>query len=307
MAEAAIQFENVSKQFGRRRNVVRAVHEATFRVAPQQVYGFLGPNGAGKSTTIRMINGLVHPTQGRILVFGQDVQQETAVLQRVGALIEGATFYPYLTGRKNLAILAQTAGLAENGRLEALLHMVGLGDRADRPVRGYSTGMKQRLGVAAALLGDPELIILDEPTNGLDPAGIQEMRSLIRRLVDEEQKTVFLSSHLLNEVEQVCDRVAIINKGHIIHEGTVSDLQNAQHQLRLDVNPLEKAQAVIAASWGCEVKNGRLLVYIPREEIPTLVAALVAQQIELFEMETIRQSLESFFLQVTTQPEATDE
>ena len=193
-------------------------------IQPGQVYGFLGPNGAGKTTTIRMLMDLVRPTRGVVRIFGQDTHRNSQVLKRVGALVEGASFYSYMSGRDNLVVLAHTANNYCPDRIEFLLEQMELSKSAGQPVSNYSLGMKQRLGIAAALLNDPELVILDEPTNGLDPSGIQAMRSFIRDLAEKDGKTVFLSSHLLHEVEQVCDRVAIIHKGSIVREGIVSEL-----------------------------------------------------------------------------------
>lgn len=252
MAEWAIAVQSVHKQFGRGKRRVHAVDDLTLEVQSGQVYGFLGPNGAGKTTTIRMILDLITPTKGQVRLFGQPVRHHAGVLNRVGALVEGATFYPYLTGRKNLEVLARTGGYFDPARIQSLLELVGMADRADRPARGYSTGMKQRMGVASALLGNPDLVILDEPTNGLDPAGIQDMRSLIRRLVDEQGKTVFLSSHMLNEVEQICDRVAIINRGKLVREGAVKALLAEKTRLRIEASPVEKAMQTLLHSGYCQ-------------------------------------------------------
>ena len=208
----AIQTENLSKTYGRGKNAVAAVKGLNLAVSPGQVYGFLGPNGAGKTTTIRMLLDLIRPSGGKAEIFGRDVR-DAGSLRRVGGLVEGPAFYGYLSGYNNLEVLARTANDYRQERIRSLLDQVGLGSRVKTPAGSYSLGMKQCLGVAAALLGDPDLLLLDEPTNGLDPAGIQEMRGFIRHLAKEQGKTVFLSSHLLNEVEQTCDRVAIIHHG----------------------------------------------------------------------------------------------
>ncbi len=194
----AIRVSGLHKQFGRGKRQVKAVQNLELEVKAGQVYGFLGPNGAGKTTTIRMLLDLIRPTSGTAMLFGESVQRNPAVLKRVGALVEGATFYTYLTGRKNLEVLARSGGYYDPKSVQALIEQVGMADRADRRAKGYSTGMKQRMGLAATLLGNPDLIILDEPTNDLDPSGIQEMRLFIRELADKEGKTVFLSSHMLN-------------------------------------------------------------------------------------------------------------
>jgi ABC-2 type transport system ATP-binding protein len=244
-----------------------------------------------------MLLDLVRPTRGSVTLFGQPVRENMAVLRRVGAMVEGATFYPFLSGRRNLEVLARTGGLLDRRRIQTLLETVGMADRADRRARGYSTGMKQRLGLAAALLSDPDLIILDEPTNGLDPAGIQEIRTLIRQLVDQHGKTVFLSSHMLNEVEQVCDRVAIIHRGQLIREGTVESLLAENTRLRVEASPLERARQIIAGRWKL-APNGEtgLLVEAGREDAPHLVRALTEAGIDIYEVAVQRQSLEAYFL-----------
>jgi len=297
--QIAIRLENLRKTFGRRKNRVQAVKDIHLEVQSGQVYGFLGPNGAGKSTTIRMIMDLIRPSDGEIFVYGRRVQKDHAVLQRVGALVEGALFYDFLTGRKNLEVLARTGGNYDPNHIQNLLEAVSLADRADRFVKGYSTGMKQRLGLASALLHDPDLVILDEPTNGLDPAGIQEMRSFIRDLADKQGKTVFLSSHLLGEVEQVCDRVAIINEGEIVREGKVADLLAGQSELLVEVAPLELATAVLQQKWPVTPNGKNITVTASREQIPEIVQCLVANQVAVYEVHGQRQSLEQYFLEVT--------
>jgi len=239
------------------------------------VYGFLGPNGAGKSTTIRMLLGLIAPSAGIVRLFGRDLRTDPSVLRRVGSLVDGGNFYPFLSGRRNLEVLAKTHG-GGGGRIDALLDQVGLAKDGKRKVKGYSTGMRQRLGVAGALLTDPDIVILDEPVNGLDAAGIQEMRSLIRSLAADRGKTVFLSSHLLNEVQQVCDRVAIIHKGEVVRESTVADLlrQDAR-SLRIEAAPLAAAEAALAGRWAVERSGETLLVAAARAETPELVKRLV--------------------------------
>ena len=295
----AVRLEDVSKTFGRRKYRVQAVRDINLSVAAGQVYGFLGPNGAGKTTTIRMIMDLIRPSAGALFVYGRNVHSDHTVLQRVGALVEGAAFYPFLTGRKNLEVLARTGNHYDAARIQTMLDQVGLTDRADRQVKGYSTGMKQRLGLAAALLHDPDLVILDEPTNGLDPAGIQEMRTFIRDLAQKQGKTVFLSSHLLGEVEQVCDRVAIINKGQIIREGMVADLLAAQTQLVVEAVPLERATAVLSPHWPVTTNEKTITVTTGRDEAPAIVQTLVAHEIAVYQVRRERQSLEQFFLEAT--------
>lgn len=295
----AIRTENLTKTFGRRGRVV-AVKNLTLEVEAGQVFGFLGPNGAGKTTTIRMLLNLIHPTQGDIYLLGRHVRREPEITRQAGAIAEGPAFYHYLSGRRNLEVLARTADCYDPKRIDQLIDQVGLGANGRRRVGGYSLGMKQRLGLAAALLSDPPLLILDEPSNGLDPAGIQEMRRFIRELVDQQGKTVFLSSHLLNEVEQVCDRVAIIRRGEIVREGTVKQLLASKIQVRLEAIPRERASVVLGERWNVSSDgDSALLVDAPREEIPHLVRRLTEYQIDVYQITEQRLSLEEYFLSVT--------
>jgi ABC-2 type transport system ATP-binding protein len=268
MSETApvIELTDISKTYGRSEGGVRAVRDVSLSVRGGEVYGFLGPNGAGKSTTIRMLLGLISPTGGEVRLFGQKLATEPAVLKRVGSLVDGGNFYPFLSGRRNLEVLARTHGMeraAEKGRIDTLLDQVGLGGDGGRKVKGYSTGMRQRLGVAAALLNDPDVVILDEPANGLDAAGIQEMRFLIRRLAEQDGKAVFLSSHLLHEVQQLCDRVGIITKGAVVHESTIADLLRHDGGFRVEATPLDLAQAALSSRWACRVEGPHLHVTRP--------------------------------------------
>jgi ABC-2 type transport system ATP-binding protein len=295
----AIRTDGISKTFGRRKSKrIQAVNHLNLEVHAGQVYGFLGPNGAGKSTTIRMLLDLILPSAGDAYIFGQHVRREHGVLRRVGALVEGAMFYNFLSGRKNLEVLARTANQYDPSRIDMLLEQVGLSGRATQRVKGYSTGMKQRLGLAAALLGDPDLLILDEPTNGLDPSGMHEIRQFIRQLADEQGKTVFLSSHLLGEIEQVCDRVAIINLGEVVREGAVEDLLSGKTYLRIEAQPLDKASAVLGEHWTVAPNEHGLTVYAARDDIPHVVRRLVEQDIDVFHVAAERQSLEEYFLSV---------
>ena len=220
MSGIIFETTNLCKTFGS----VTAVDNVNIRVRQGQVFGFLGPNGAGKTTTIGMVLGLIHPSHGRIELFGQPVTpRQTRPLQKVGALVGRPTLLPYLSGRENLCLVAKLSPETSKERVDEVLVLVNMVDAADRKVKGYSTGMKQRIGLAAALLHRPELIILDEPTNGLDPAGMREIRQLILKLA-QNGTTIFLSSHLLHEVEQVCDEIAVLNKGKIMVQGSVKEL-----------------------------------------------------------------------------------
>ena len=298
----AIRIENLHKHFGRRRSKrVQAVKNLNLEVTAGQVYGFLGPNGAGKTTTIRMLLDLIRPDQGDVYLFGKHVRRERGALNRVGAMVEGATFYNFLTGRRNLQVFALTSNLdLPEARFDKVLALVDMKERSLRRVKGYSTGMKQRLGIAAAMLTDPDLLILDEPTNGLDPHGIAEIRELIRRLADETGKTIFLSSHQLGEVEQICDQVAIINKGKLLREGNVVDLVTGKAQFRILAKPLEKALAVVNRHWTCATHtDDALLVDVQKDDTPLVVKKLVENDIQVYEVYPYRQTLEDIFLSVT--------
>ncbi|MDH3944553.1 MAG: ABC transporter ATP-binding protein [Anaerolineae bacterium] len=303
----AIKTHNLTKTFGRGKESVHALKDINLEVPTGKVFGFLGPNGAGKTTTIRVLMNLVHPTYGQAYIFGEDVQGDSRVFKKVGAMVENPAFYGYMNGRDNLAVLARTAGMFDLERIDGLLEEVGLGRSAHRPVKGYSLGMKQRLGIAAALLSSPELVLLDEPTNGLDPAGIQEMRRFIRGLAENEGKTVFICSHLLYEVEQVCDQVAIINKGEIIQQGTVNELLDGEHaDLRLLVTPRQRAYDLLAGKYHLEMKNDWMTTSLPPDEVPVLVEFLVSNGIEIHQVIQKQQSLEEYFMTVTQEDGGND-
>jgi len=296
--EPVLELAGLSKTYGRGERAVHAVRDVSLTVQPGEVYGFLGPNGAGKSTTIRMLLGLIAATGGEARLFGRPLAAEPAVLRRVGSLVDGGNFYPFLSGRRNLDVLARTHG-GGHERIDPLLEQVGLGGAADRKVKGYSTGMRQRLGVAGALLNDPDIVILDEPANGLDAAGIQEMRLLIRNLAEQHGKTVFLSSHLLHEVQQVCDRVAIINRGQLVHESSIADLLRHDSGFRVEASPIDVAEAALSARWPCRVEDGLLHVDAVREEVPDLVRRLVGAGAEIFSVAPAQRNLEEVFLSMT--------
>jgi ABC-2 type transport system ATP-binding protein len=301
----AIRIEHLTKVFGKGDQAVQAVRDLTLEVDAGQVFGFLGPNGAGKSTTIRVLMDLIRPTQGEAFLFGIPTSSLDS-RNKVGALVEGADFYPFMSAWDNLVVLDRTSGSYQPDRISELIESVGLSERARQRVGGFSTGMKQRLGLAAALLNDPVLLILDEPTNGLDPGGIQEMRTFIREQAHTFGKTVFLSSHMLNEVEQVCDRVAIINKGLLLMEGQVGTLLESDvSQIRLQVRPIGRACKVITAHWGdvldpAEILDDRwLTLTLPSDQTPIVVAELVKANVQVFQVTHNRRSLEELFIAVT--------
>lgn len=298
----AIQVSNLQKTFGRGKHQVHAVKHIDLTVEAGQVFGFLGPNGAGKSTTIRMILDLIRPTRGDIRLYGQSVQTAHDVLRtRVGAMVDGARFYPFLSGRANLEVIAKSAGIYRQQQVDGLLEQLGMTDRADRLMQGYSTGMKQRVGIAATLLGNPELIILDEPTNGLDPKGIREVRQFIRDLVDIQGKTVFLSSHLLNEIEQICDRVAIVNHGEIIQHGAVTDLLAGQVSLRIETDQVEVACQILVDHWQVQADEqpNWLTIQANRDDTPSILRNLMSANVAVYQAVTQRRTLEDYFLAVT--------
>jgi ABC-type multidrug transport system ATPase subunit len=275
-----------------------AVDKLSLRVRRGEVYGFLGPNGAGKTTTLRMLLGLVRPTTGSALVLGAPPGSPQS-LARVGALIESPTFYPFLSGRDNLRVLARYSG-AREGRIEAVLGEVDLAARAGDRFGTYSLGMKQRLGIAGALLKDPELLILDEPTNGMDPAGMAEMRGFIRKL-GQGRRTVLLSSHLMTEVEQVSDRVGVISHGELVREGTVDELRGRE-SLWVRAEPLEQAERVLGAVRGVEEVarlDGGLRIAVDLAAAPTINRALVEAGVAVAELRPERDSLEKIFLELT--------
>lgn len=297
--DVVIRTEGLTKRYGE----VTAVDDLSMRVHHGEVFGLLGPNGAGKTTTISMLLGLIRPDSGSVEVLGYDIRtQAPAALRNVGALVEAA-FYPHLSGQDNLWVMAQmSGGGVSRERIDAVLEQVELAGRATSKVQTYSTGMKQRLGLAAALVHDPALLILDEPTNGLDPAGMLEIRQLIRHLAEQEGKTIMLSSHLLHEVEQVCDRVLILNQGQTIARGRVDELLEQGGHIEIRIAQAEQAAAVLRGlDWvsGVQLRDGVIFVDAPAERAAELTAALAAQGLYLHGLKVTERSLESYFLDVT--------
>jgi ABC-2 type transport system ATP-binding protein len=295
-----IETSGLTKRYGER---ILAVDRLDLRVRRGEVYGFLGPNGAGKTTTLRMLLGLVRPTSGSALVLGAAPGSPQG-LAHVGALVESPSLYPFLSGRDNLRVLARHARISES-RVDAVLEEVELTDRASDRFATYSLGMKQRLGVAAALIKDPELLILDEPTNGLDPAGMAEMRTFIRGL-GRGRRTVLLSSHLMTEVEQICDRVGVIRGGALVGEGTVSELRGRE-TLRVRAEPAAEAERLLAALPAVErvtVADGGLNVAADPAVASAINQALVEAGIAVSELRREQASLEQVFLELTQPEEA---
>jgi ABC-2 type transport system ATP-binding protein len=292
-----VETRNLTKRYGPR---IVAVDGVNLMVRRGEVYGFLGPNGAGKTTTLRMLLGLIRPTSGTASVLVRPPGHPES-LACVGALIESPAFYPYLSGRDNLRVMARYAGVPKKG-IEAALETVDLAERARDKFSTYSLGMKQRLGVAAALLKDPELLILDEPTNGLDPAGMADMRELIRRLGSGE-RTVLLSSHQLGEVEQICDRVGVISRGSLIAESTVEKLRG-KGALLVGAKPLDRARAHVERLLGAkrvEVFDGTLRLDVDLASAGRINRELVGAGVEVIELRPIERTLEEVFLEMTDQ------
>ncbi|HZA84639.1 MAG TPA: ABC transporter ATP-binding protein [Actinomycetes bacterium] len=295
MGEHLVETNDLTKIYG---GGVKAVDRVSLTVWRGEVYGFLGPNGAGKTTTLRMLAGLITPTAGSASVHGEQPGSQRA-LERTGALIESPGFYPYLTGRDNLRVVARYAGVGDR-RVAAVLDTVDLTDRAGDRYAGYSLGMKQRLGVAAALLKDPELLILDEPTNGLDPAGMRDMRALIRDL-GARGHTVLLSSHLLGEVEQLCDRVGVISGGRLLTESTVLELRG-RAGLLVAAEPLDRARQTLERLVGAgnvAVADGRFRLRTEPDQAGRVSRALADDDVTLTELRPLERTLEEVFLEMT--------
>ena len=295
-----IKVQHLAKNFGS----FQAVKDVSFTVNKGDVFGFLGPNGAGKSTTIRCMLSLIKPDNGQIQLFGKDLSKHrNEILSKVGSIIEKPDFYRYLSAEKNLAIFARISGKDVSKReIAEMLDFVGLNGRNRDKVGGFSHGMKQRLGIAQTLLHQPDLIVLDEPTTGLDPQGIVEIRNLILRLKSEQNKTVILSSHQLSEIELISNRMVIINKGQSIIEGDVKELLNAQEMVvQMEVNDMEKTVNVLQVSFqsaSFKKINERIIeVTIEKQLVPSLNRLLVQEGVEVHAMEPKRK-LEDFFMKI---------
>ncbi|EHL2506644.1 ABC transporter ATP-binding protein [Listeria monocytogenes] len=280
----------------RKREIIKGI---SFEVMPGEVFGFLGPNGAGKTTTIRMIVGLIKPTSGTILIGGKDIRKNfTEAMRGLGSIVENPEFYSFLTGQENLAYFARMDSSIKKERIQEVTELVGLEKRINDRVSTYSLGMRQRLGIAQALLSNPKLLILDEPTNGLDPSGIHEMRDFIRALARNEGISVLVSSHLLSEIELLCDRVAIMTDGTIIKTDQVAHLLSSRAQLRWRVTPIEQAKAFLESVTEVEV-DGEYLVTAMNEESAEWNEQLVAKGIKVHEIDKRKPSLEDLFLELT--------
>jgi ABC-2 type transport system ATP-binding protein len=303
--ELAIETSGLTKRFGER----TALDGVDLQVPWGSAFGFLGPNGAGKTTMIRTLLGLTHATSGSMRLLGHPVPLEREqALRRVGAIVEEPSFHMHLSGQENLRIVAAVRGPETHARIEPALARVGLAERAGDKVKSYSMGMRQRLGVARCLLADPLLLILDEPTNGLDPGGIQEFREMIRAMVEQEGRTVFISSHLLDEVEKTCDAAAIVDRGKVITQGAIAELAgggHVRHELIVAVDDPDRALRALGASeLVLEAHRSdeglRVVLAGAPETAAQLNAALVGADIAVMRLEPVRHSLEQRFLEITS-------
>ncbi len=296
-----IEVRCLTKQF----KEVKAVNDLSFCVTRGEVYGFLGQNGAGKSTTIRMLLTLIQPTSGRISILGKELaHHRKEILQQVGAIIEKPDLYNYLTALENISLLARLSSVKlTKAELVKHLDRVGLKDRAGSKVKTFSQGMKQRLGIACALVNNPQLIVLDEPTNGLDPQGIADVRNLILSLSRDEGKTIFISSHLLSEMEMIADSMLIIDRGRKVAEGKVDALLHPSEML-VELDTADNAAALVLlneSQWqkALQATDGSLLLKMDRNSVPELNAFLVQHGVPVYSLRA-RHSLEDYFLSLTT-------
>lgn len=299
-SEKIIEVKHLVKHYGK----FKALEDVSFEVYKGDVLGFLGPNGAGKSTTIRAILSLIKPTSGEIKLFGKDpVKDHKYIFSRIGCIVEKPDFYLYLSAQKNLEIFARLTGVElKKNRITEIIDFVGLKGREKDKLKGFSNGMKQRLGIAQTLIHDPELIILDEPTTGLDPQGILDIRNLILQLKNEYNKTILLSSHLLSEIELIANRMVIINKGKTLVQGSVADLLNEQELIvSFTLDDIEKARSLLA-TFGIEKQfissnQNNLLLQISNDKIPAVNKLFCDNAIKVFSIETKRK-LEDYFLKL---------
>ncbi|WP_175990921.1 ABC transporter ATP-binding protein [Bacillus sp. Marseille-Q1617] len=297
-----VKLQNVSKVIKGK----KIIDDLSFDVYEGEVFGFLGPNGAGKTTTIRMIVGLMSITQGDVLISGKSIKKDfEGAIASVGAIVENPELYKFMSGYKNLQHFARMQKGITEERIKEVVELVGLTDRINDKVKTYSLGMRQRLGLAQCLLHRPKILILDEPTNGLDPAGIREIRAYIRKLAQEEGMAVIVSSHLLSEMEMMCDRIGIIQKGKLVDVQTVRDFVDGKELVyQFEVNDEEKARAVINGfnpSLVFEVKNNKLQTGITKEQVPHLIKAFVENEVEIYSVMQVAKTLEDRFLEITNE------
>ncbi|WP_313638433.1 ABC transporter ATP-binding protein [Paenibacillus sp.] len=296
LSEPVARLQGVTKKIGSK----TIVSNLTLDIPPGQIFGFLGPNGAGKTTTIRMMVGLISMSSGDVLISGHSIKSNfKEAIASVGAIVENPEMYKFLSGYQNLRHFARMVPGVEKQRIDEVVELVGLGQRIHDKVKTYSLGMRQRLGVAQALLNRPKLLILDEPTNGLDPQGIRELRDYLRRLCHEEGTTVFVSSHLLSEMELMCDSVAIIQNGQLLEVKQLKDVGNTAMPIGETLYEVDDAEAALTLIGFGVVKNGGLVVEAEREAIAEINARLVAGGIKVYSIKAIARTLEDQFLEVT--------
>lgn len=290
-----VRLQNLSKTIRGK----QIIQQLNLDLYPGQITGFLGPNGAGKTTTIRMMTGLMYPSEGKVIIDGQSLQEHYEdAISKVGVIVENPEMYKYLSGYKNLLHFARMHKNVSKERIDEVVLQVGLEKRIHEKVSTYSLGMRQRLGLAQALLHRPKFLILDEPTNGLDPAGIREFRMYLRKIADEEDVSVFVSSHLLSEIELMCDRVAVIQNGKLID---IRDIHNETTSLYyIEATPSEDVASLLQKlNYSFTVENNGIVAEVKKENIPTLIAQLVAESIQLFAVQPYQKTLEDQFLVMT--------
>lgn len=291
--EPIVRVKNLSKTI-RSKQIIRNIQ---FDLFPGQITGFIGPNGSGKTTTIRMMTGLMKPTSGEVEINGISMQQHfSEAIRPVGVIVENPELYGYMTGYKNLLHFARMHGAVDDEALKKVIVQVGLADRINEKVSTYSLGMRQRLGLAQALLHKPQFLILDEPTNGLDPAGIKELRNLLRQLADETQVAVLVSSHLLAEIELMCDRIVIIQRGEVIETRDIRQQKQSRYALEADENALEVLKLYNYTFIQLEKST---IITIERSDVPQLLQRLVQADVAVYSLHPYNESLEEQFLEVT--------
>ncbi|CAM3857845.1 ABC transporter ATP-binding protein [Mesobacillus thioparans] len=300
MKKPIVEIKNLKKVIGDK----TIIHGISMDVYPGEVFGFLGPNGAGKTTTIRMMVGLMGITEGEVLINGFSIQKSfEEAISHVGGIIENPEMYKFLSGYDNLLQYARMLPVpVKKDRIDEIVKLVGLEKRIHEKVKGYSLGMRQRLGLAQALLHSPKLLILDEPTNGLDPAGIREIRTYIRKIALEEGIAVFVSSHMLSEMQLMCDRIGIIQDGRLVSVETVGDFVGTKVSTAIEIEPLEKAREFIGRTFpemNPVVKGNQLFVSAAREKVPALVQALAGEEYAIYQVSSGSSTLEEKFLEMT--------
>ncbi|CAH1054453.1 Bacitracin transport ATP-binding protein BcrA [Paenibacillus pseudetheri] len=296
MSEPVARLQGVTKKIGSK----TLVSNLTLDIPPGQIFGFLGPNGAGKTTTIRMMVGLISISSGDVLISGHSIKNNyKEAIASVGAIVENPEMYKFLSGYQNLKQFARMVPGVSKQRIDEVIELVGLGQRIHDKVKTYSLGMRQRLGVAQALLNRPKLLVLDEPTNGLDPQGIRELRDYLRLLCREEGTTVFVSSHLLSEMELMCDSVAIIQNGHLLEVKQLKEVGNVTMPIGETLFEVDDAEAALALIGQGTFKSGGLVVEAAREDIAEFNARLVAGGIKVYSIKSLARTLEDQFLEVT--------